>query len=949
MSKLFPTILIIILALSAEGLQVASSQTGPMLWEPDRRLTRTQGESRTSINFARSIAADEAGRVHIVWREQATDGPVVQYKRSPDGGVSWGPAIRLGLAPGPLGSGNPSDPGNPGISTSGATVHVVWWDARAAPQAPPQIRYTQSLDGGLTWEADRAITNSPGGGFYPSLAVWGNARHVVYVDGRDGNAEVYYTRSLDAGATWSAPVRLSALPNNSYTPTVAVWQSNVYVAWTDTRHGGSQLSLEEEYFRRSTDGGANFEPEQRLTTDPPGSPANSWAPSLAARDQYVWISWFDNRDGNFEIYTKRSLDGGVSWSSDTRLTTTAAESQRPSIALRGQQIFISYWEADRLADTDGGNEEIFVLRSDDLGLTWGPPDRLTFASGSSKLPSLAAAASGVHVTWTDTRDGNAEAYYKRLPGKAVRVGNGRIAFTRFINGPPNGIPQIFTVAPDGTDERQLTFAGRNEYPAWSKDGTKLAFSSNRSGGFEIWTMNPDGSDQRQITHSGPVGSFVPDWSYDGTRIAYAFLDQGVGHPEVWVMNADGSQQTRLTNTPPSGGQFTWSLHPTWEPGDTRIYYASTASGVSQVWGMFSNGLGKEQKTFGLGPDTPHANAPKFGRDGRLAFWAGVEGQYGEVWTWDMPGSGSPRRLTTTPDPQNSDNPSWSPDGTKLLFDSNRPSPSGGVNIWSIALDGSNQRLLIPGGIGQTSWQPVFNANANTNVSAASYVSTSLAPESIVSAFGSGLATATLAAASTPLPTTLAGSTVKVRDSAGVERFAPLFFVSPAQVNYQMPPGTANGAATITVTSGDGSVSTGVSQITSVAPGVFAANASGQGVAAAIALRIKADGSQSYEPVAQFDPAQNKFVAVPIDLGPETDQVFLLLFGTGIRSRSSLSAVIARIGGADAQVTFAGAQEGFVGLDQVNARLSRSLIGRGEVDVVLAVDGQAANTARVSIR
>jgi uncharacterized protein (TIGR03437 family) len=60
-------------------------------------------------------------------------------------------------------------------------------------------------------------------------------------------------------------------------------------------------------------------------------------------------------------------------------------------------------------------------------------------------------------------------------------------------------------------------------------------------------------------------------------------------------------------------------------------------------------------------------------------------------------------------------------------------------------------------------------------------------------------------------------------------------------------------------------------------------------------------------------------------------------------------VIARIGGVDAQVMFAGAQEGFVGLDQVNVRLSRSLIGRGEADVVLTVDGKPANTITASIK
>ncbi len=145
------------------------------------------------------------------------------------------------------------------------------------------------------------------------------------------------------------------------------------------------------------------------------------------------------------------------------------------------------------------------------------------------------------------------------------------------------------------------------------------------------------------------------------------------------------------------------------------------------------------------------------------------------------------------------------------------------------------------------------------------------------------------------------------------------------------------------------IATGVAQIAAVAPGLFSANATAQGVAAASALRVRADGSQSYEVVAQFDQAQNKFVALPIDPGPATDQVFLVLFGTGIRFRSSLSAVTAKIGGADADVLYAGAHGGFVGLDQVNVRVPRSLAGRGEVDIVLMVDGRMANVVRVSIR
>jgi uncharacterized protein (TIGR03437 family) len=236
-----------------------------------------------------------------------------------------------------------------------------------------------------------------------------------------------------------------------------------------------------------------------------------------------------------------------------------------------------------------------------------------------------------------------------------------------------------------------------------------------------------------------------------------------------------------------------------------------------------------------------------------------------------------------------------------------------------------------------------------SVSAASFTGAALASESIVSAFGVGLATRVEAATAQPLPTTLAGTTVRVRDSAGMERLSPLFFVAPTQINYSLAPGAAPGAGLVTVTSGDGAVSMGNVTIAPVAPGVFAANANGQGVAAAVVLRVRADGSQSFEPVARFDTAQNRFVAVPIDLGPASDQVFLILFGTGWRFRSSLAAVTTRIGDVNSEVLFASAPGGFVGLDQLNARLSRNLAGRGEVDVVLTVDGRTANAVKIQVR
>ncbi len=235
----------------------------------------------------------------------------------------------------------------------------------------------------------------------------------------------------------------------------------------------------------------------------------------------------------------------------------------------------------------------------------------------------------------------------------------------------------------------------------------------------------------------------------------------------------------------------------------------------------------------------------------------------------------------------------------------------------------------------------------TSVSAANYRSP-LAREVITAVFGANLAAVTQSGSS-PLPTNLGGTQITVTDSAGASRLAPLFFVSPTQVNYLVPAGTAAGTATVTITSWSGVVSRGTVQINPVAPGLFTANSSGRGVPAAVVERIRANGSRSTEPVSQFDTTQNQFVPVPIDLGAESDQVFLSAFGTGFRFRSSLSAVTATIGGTAAEVTFAGDQGGFVGLDQANIRIPRSLLNRGEVDVVLTVDGQPANTVRINIK
>lgn len=241
---------------------------------------------------------------------------------------------------------------------------------------------------------------------------------------------------------------------------------------------------------------------------------------------------------------------------------------------------------------------------------------------------------------------------------------------------------------------------------------------------------------------------------------------------------------------------------------------------------------------------------------------------------------------------------------------------------------------------------IRQAEQVASVSAASFTRAALASETITAAFGQNLAAGTFFGDSIPLPTNLGGTTVKVRDSAGTERLAPLFFVSSGQINYQVPEGTTTGEAVVTVTSGHGQVSMGTVQIAAVAPSLFTANADGLGVAAAVALRVKADGTQVFEEVARYDSAQRRFVFAPIDPGPVTDQLFLILFATGFRNRSALENVTAQIGGLGVQTLYAGEQGGFVGLDQINLPLPRSLAGRGELEIELIVDGWGANIVKI---
>ena len=149
-----------------------------------------------------------------------------------------------------------------------------------------------------------------------------------------------------------------------------------------------------------------------------------------------------------------------------------------------------------------------------------------------------------------------------------------------------------------------------------------------------------------------------------------------------------------------------------------------------------------------------------------------------------------------------------------------------------------------------------------------------------------------------------------------------------------------------VTSGDGTVSVGAVTIASVAPGLFMANANG--LAAATLLRVHADGTQTAANMEEYDAATKQTVAVPIDLDPASDQVYLILFGTGLRGAGQ-GQIAVNVGSTTVTPTYSGAQGVDVGLDQINVLLPHSLKGAGNVSVAVTAAGQTANTVNVTIQ
>ena len=296
----------------------------------------------------------------------------------------------------------------PSIAVDAARVVYLAYGGWGGSTTQADVFFTKSVDGGWTWSAPYRVNNDAGGAVQaePSLFVDHNANiYLAWSDYRNGAADVYFSKSTDSGLSFSANVRVNDVTVNAQRePDLAVdAQGLIHVVWTDVRNAAT--TGPDIYYANSTDGGLSFNPSQRLNND--AVAAEQGEPAIAvAPDRSVYAVWTDPRNAAraTDIYFSRSTTLGGTWTPNFILNddSTNRAQGAADIAVDSSGIVYVAWSDSRDANT---GPDIYATRSSNGGATFAANVRVNDDTGAiyQGTPSLAVNAGRVHASWSDER------------------------------------------------------------------------------------------------------------------------------------------------------------------------------------------------------------------------------------------------------------------------------------------------------------------------------------------------------------------------------------------------------------------------------------------------------------------------------------------------------------------------------------------------------------------
>lgn len=359
-------------------------------WQPDVKLSVGETSTELNENMGHCLIASGSS-IHAIWSAaKSKNDRAIYFRRSTDNGATWSEQARI------------SPPGVndsfPLIAISGSTLHLTF--LRNSGLADSASYYRRSTDGGQTWGDEILLGKTK---WWSGLAAAGANVYVtlntVYPDD-EKNSVVYFRRSTDNGSTWSPQQPLSQAPRRtdgrSEDPAIAADGKNVHVVWNDNRDAEPRKGMS-VYYRRSKDAGATWEPEVALTR----APAFTYFPNISLNGSHVDIAYGDRQASRrYDIFHLHSADFGSVWQPAEQITHTTDGELYPAIIRDGAYVHLTWI----------GKQGILYQCSTDAGATWQPPTVLT---DKGKMPFIATTGEAVHVIFISQRDGHNAIYYKR--------------------------------------------------------------------------------------------------------------------------------------------------------------------------------------------------------------------------------------------------------------------------------------------------------------------------------------------------------------------------------------------------------------------------------------------------------------------------------------------------------------------------------------------------------